>query len=1240
MKLILWSAVISGLLFSNKSFAQSNFGRLEDNLIPQSPEATAIIKHVALPVTLYTGLPQVSVPIFEIKGHTLSLPIALSYDFNGYKPSETASRVGLGWSIQGGGVITRMVKGRVDNEDANVIRQYDDYVDVNILTRKQTVTRDIAEGYIDGEPDLYVFSCGSLSGKFIIHKGHAYTFPYQNIRIQGSTGGFMITAENGDRYFFDAPEVTDQLHQVPGTLPVPQHESAWFLTKIISADLVDTITYQYSTSSYFRQPPYVDKYTITDATAINGGTHYWEKVAGTGNGITTQILSSIHYKNTSVSFVDGTSRTDEYYGSAALASVVVTNHDVGPTFTKVFALSHNYQNWKLNLVQVNVTDHLTSPTETQTYKFEYEGGINSNNGIYNWASLERSIDQWGYYNGAVSNQYKMMFTEDDIYLSPYQYGNRATNLTYCKTNALRKLVYPTGGQTLFEYEQNKFSSGSTEYDGPGIRVKRVLSFDDINNPVPAQIKKYTYGDAIVFYNGYIYGGALKRHDSRCDAGSDPDKLDYTLQASIPPMMSELLNMPFYYGTVTETSQSSENSGLTEYKFNSYNSEDPDIYLAEQTEKIFKNNSLIPVRRVTHTDVIVPKFSFIGTTASLSDIIGTGSLCQLVPTPDLTQPVEGLEQVYQAEPSSQFVSAYRKRQQTQETTWDGDGANPLTVSINYYYDNPDHAYPTRTVTQNSKGQVLTTYVKYPLDYLPSSVSSRSTMDAAYTTAKIQAMQNYGYCHSALESALASYQPFSSHSTAFSNITSSYHCEADYLTASTTAITNRNTAWTQYYQGLNTARTNSTIPWKTSVYWMLENNLFSPAIETYTTVQRNGGEYLVSATRNEFILINAGPSVFAAKLGSISQVEVADNLLKSTFLANPDNYYRKQAEFEYNTAVQLVAQWKINDAKQSFVWSDNSPYVLAASTNSAPADLAYTGFEFEGNGNWSGVNNASLQSAGGLTGTRYYQQNSFSLSKSGLNSSTTYRVSYWSKNGSYSITGTESNYPKLRQTVTLGGAAWTLYEHLVSGQSTVTITGSGSLDELRLCPQGAQMSTYSYQQLVGVTAQTDANNRITFYEYDGFGRLSIVRDQDQRVLKKYAYHHAGPPVDYGTGCNSFNPIWQNTATAARCRVINGLNTGQLEHEQIDANPCSSTFNSIQWNVTDDYAYSSCPPACEYSGCVGNGPQFRCVNGVCEEGIKVYTDTYTNEEGYVCVYHYEWSDMWSENFTEISEWPCNND
>jgi YD repeat-containing protein len=110
---------------------------------------------------------------------------------------------------------------------------------------------------------------------------------------------------------------------------------------------------------------------------------------------------------------------------------------------------------------------------------------------------------------------------------------------------------------------------------------------------------------------------------------------------------------------------------------------------------------------------------------------------------------------------------------------------------------------------------------------------------------------------------------------------------------------------------------------------------------------------------------------------------------------------------------------------------------------------------------------------------------------------------------------SGYPIKGKTVNWNGVSWTLHVHKVTGQSSISVTGTGHIDELRLYPVTARMVTYTYDPLVGVTSQADVGNRITYYEYDGLQRLKRVRDQDYNILKSLEYQYQAT-VGCGAGC----------------------------------------------------------------------------------------------------------------------------
>ena len=85
------------------------------NLLPPAPEAAALGKYVEVPVSPYTGVPQINVPLTEVQEGELSVPVSLSYHASGNKVEEVATYVGMGWSLNAGGLITRVVRGLPDD---------------------------------------------------------------------------------------------------------------------------------------------------------------------------------------------------------------------------------------------------------------------------------------------------------------------------------------------------------------------------------------------------------------------------------------------------------------------------------------------------------------------------------------------------------------------------------------------------------------------------------------------------------------------------------------------------------------------------------------------------------------------------------------------------------------------------------------------------------------------------------------------------------------------------------------------------------------------------------------------------------------------------------------------------------------------------------------------------------------------------------------------------------------------
>ena len=201
--------------------------------------------------------------------------------------------------------------------------------------------------------------------------------------------------------------------------------------------------------------------------------------------------------------------------------------------------------------------------------------------------------------------------------------------------------------------------------------------------------------------------------------------------------------------------------------------------------------------------------------------------------------------------------------------------------------------------------------------------------------------------------------------------------------------------------------------------------------------------------------------------------------------------------YDWMGNISEMQKSNDLKLSYIWGYNYAYPIAEVKNADSLNIAYTSFETATQGNWNYSGTPSIDAA--ITGNYDYNLTSGSITSGNLNTALSFIVSYWSKSGAASINGTTAI-----QGFTKNG--WTYYEHKIPvGTSLITVTGAVTIDELRLFPSTAQMTTYTYDPILGMTSQCSVNNLITYYQYDAFGRLKVIKDGDNNIIKTFDYNY---------------------------------------------------------------------------------------------------------------------------------------
>lgn len=273
---------------------------LGPNVIGPSPNASSLGEYAETPVSLFTGVPQIGVPLYQVRSGSLSLPVSLSYHAQGFKVEETASDVGLGWALNAGGVITRAVHGlpddynggrRVTNNDlcgdagpsvtgGGIGYMYGysnmDWSNPYSASCNPDLLMRSAQGIWDGEPDIFYFNFGGYTGQFVFDKNKVpHLLSQSDLLIQntfdsnGEISGFTVTDPSGIKYYFNVTERTTAFSMIPlpgpsnavsdpyyffyesasepiNSVPPLAYNSSWYLNRMESATGNSSITLTYA----------------------------------------------------------------------------------------------------------------------------------------------------------------------------------------------------------------------------------------------------------------------------------------------------------------------------------------------------------------------------------------------------------------------------------------------------------------------------------------------------------------------------------------------------------------------------------------------------------------------------------------------------------------------------------------------------------------------------------------------------------------------------------------------------------------------------------------------------------------------------------------------------------------------------------------------------------------------------------------------------------------------------------
>jgi len=413
-------------------FFTNGYSQSDDKVIPPTPEAASLGEFGSIPMGSYTGSASYSIPLYVVKGKFLEVPVSLNYNSNGIMVEEIAPWTGYGWTLNAGGIINRTV---LDLPDESRNFEALPFIQLNQLNQENC--QKIENPYYDLQYDEFTFNFIGNSGKFIIVNQEVKIIEaLDDYKIELITGGttsltineFVVTDKNGIKYYFgksygnyENPRETAIINDTPSPI------TSWHLTRIQhwSGEIVNFEYVKESQAEYFKN------FGETATTVADGEVLCFTCPSPINHPI---VYQNYHTKYRPIVFhLSKISATNSYnydFVEINRSTKTITCRD------KKINLNTTGSGERYFLIELlfkSNTDSLFNK-----YEFEYDH-------MNEYISIPRntkSKDWWGYYNGQ----------DNSANNKGYLRGDHNPHPEYAVFGMLKKIIYPTEGNTMIDYE--------------------------------------------------------------------------------------------------------------------------------------------------------------------------------------------------------------------------------------------------------------------------------------------------------------------------------------------------------------------------------------------------------------------------------------------------------------------------------------------------------------------------------------------------------------------------------------------------------------------------------------------------------------------------------------------------------------------------------------------------------------------------------------------------------------------
>ena len=1146
-------------------------------------------------VSPLTGAANVSIPIYTITNGQVSVPLSIVYAGAGIKARDVESTAGMGWNLNFGGQVTRVVRGLPDdcfkdNAGMPLVGWIGNITTTNainhfvIANNGSTCTNETADiNYInsnfpinvDTEPDMFYVNAPGLSCQLVYDQltGSFRPVNYQDLiisyNITGGSGNnsnsitsFTITDDKGTKYVFAAPEnVTQKTTLGSGSatyLPITYNRyqngityaDNWNLTSITDAN-GNGVVFNYTAMPVRNSTdPIILFLNASPANVLQ----YNILQAVTSQAVTSIGKTNVNNPGSTILFNltwTGINNNGGYTGQSIVSTITGMNVSYQFNYSGVQSNSSSFYRYFLR----NFTENSDNCQTLINYQFSYLG---ETKGTYGYSttlpdSSSKQIDYWGYYstnatgstlmpsvyvasNPSVASYPRYLVQASASPGADYTYSllgnNRAVDPANVMVGSLSNITYVQGGSTSIAYESNDY------FDAPSNTVVkgggiRVKQVVDIDNVTNTSIThNYSY---TLPGSAMSSGKPLSLPQFAFTVPYSGSATGANLWTACTALSGYDLSTENHTIMYSRTQVSQTGAGSTVYN-----------YAIPATCWDVSASPICSGCSGTEWNPTVNEVGRTNCSQSYGPLVNTIYSYPFIPNPNYD--------FEQGLPIS-IVSYNDAGNEVAETDYTYQrSSNPSVITAFKSDDNGTSGFQVKAYNKYpifvNTGELISTITKKVFD--SQTVSQIQTSSIAYT---------YG-------------------SPNHKRMTREQVTNSD----NSVSVTN-----ISYVKDLTAASSggNANV---NALYNLQQENINVP-IESYKQVINNGTTLTTGANLSIFSASNNGTITNYLPSQQLSWVQpngaaFTPLSVNSTSLNYDPGYFTVRNFDSYDNAGYLLTY---DDGNKNFatVMTDHlSNQLTAVFSNARYNEIAFNDFDSQwaapsstfiitGTGSYTPVG-SHAGNAAGITNTQTISSGTLSLNSNSKN----YIFSIWINPSAAGAGVLTLNIPGVSPspTINYSTGGWNYHELKIPaanlpGSFNVSFTASNSIsiDDILFYPDVSEVSTTTYDAVqYHKIAETNTNGISSYYQNDSQGKVLYKFDQDKNIIQRNTYVMPNQNIGFTPVISSGTPGYANTPISFYISGITSCNIGGTTVTWTFGDGSSAVQNTL--SITPTHTYSA--------------------------------------------------------------------